>query len=162
MRVKKQLTENYKNYTFCHDDFNEEPPIWLDDYDIFMGEIKTNESGIPYILPMVYTYYDKSKHPLYVGKSEVFNNRVKQHERAKEKGAEPWMNEVMYCGLIWCETLEEMDVVEILEIQKKKPRYSRDNCRDAKEYLSPIFGRRAYDIKTFYTEEIFPYEKLFK
>lgn len=64
--------------------------------------------------PIVYTFYDKDRHPLYVGKSKRFDNRIKWHERAKDSGNESWMQDVEYVGLICLETLEEMDVVEVL------------------------------------------------
>lgn len=161
MKKARRKTDAYLNYTFPDDSYNDLPPGWLDDVDIMLAlkdEIFGKDKKV--IQPIVYTFYDKSKHPLYVGKSMCFDNRIKQHCRLKEN-KEPWMNDVAYVGLIPLGDLYDMDIIEMIEIAKKCPLHSNDLNHDGDEYITPLGIGPSLEIKIFYEENVFPFKRLF-
>lgn len=159
-KTRKNITNSYLDYEFSPEEYCDDPPEWYGDLEICLAIPAEFSQGDGTVLqPLVYTFYDKDKHPLYVGKSKRFWDRLAWHERAKDN-KEPWMYNVEYVGLICLETLEEMDVVEVLESHKKLAKYSPDLKHDGENYTTPLFGHKAFDITTYYEEDVFPYSKL--
>lgn len=159
MKTKKPLTDSYLKYTFPDEEFSANADMWID--NLHWAGWLLHEENKRYVVPAIYTFYNEDRHPLYVGKSIQLDARIIQHLRAFEAGKQPWIKDVVYLGLTSAISLEEMDIMEVLEIQKKLPRYCSDFRHDTKNYepfISGRDGRPSYEIITNYEEEIFPFE----
>ncbi len=162
MKTKKNVTDSYKNYTFTDDEFDPYVgiPNWLDTFPCILSDRQffgfDEKDNI--VIPVVYTFYDEQRHPLYVGKSISIIDRIYYHEYSKDK-REPWMKNVVYIGLILCDSLNEMDIIEVLEIHKKLPKYNSDCRNDTKEYVNAVrLKKQQLHIQVFYEEEVFLYD----
>ena len=158
MKTKKPLTDSYLKYTFSDEQFSANADMWVD--NLHWAGWLTYEENKRYIVPTIYTFYNEDGHPLYVGKSIQLDARIVQHLRALEAGKQSWAKDVVYLGLIFATSLEEMDIMEVLEIQKKLPRYCSDFRHDTENYEPFILrrdGKPSYEIITNYEEEIFPF-----
>lgn len=120
MKTRKQQTDDYKNYTLKESETvrfpDDEEAAWVLDTLSYMG-IKDESEGTIFIAPIVYTFYDANKHPIYVGKSINIKERFDWHRRQK------YWSEVSYIGILLCDNLVWMDIVEICEINNKMPKY---------------------------------------
>lgn len=163
-KTKKKLTDDYLKYRFADGQYSDSAPEWLDVFDLTLSaeELCFGRAG-KCVLPIVYTFYDAGRRPLYVGKTFRFNDRVKWHERTgRGGGKEPWMQDVEFCGLIPCHSLDEMDIIEALEIQKKRPRHCRDLSHGSEDIeIIPIIASGQLKIEASYFEDVFPYGRLF-
>ena len=154
----KSLTDNYLRYIFPDEEYSDEAPAWLTEIGFMIGYITPDS-----IQPMVYTMYDSEGHPLYTGKTIRLYDRMAWHIRAADR-REPWMQDVAYIGLILCGDLFEMDLIEVIEIAKKQPKYNRDLLRDDKNYTIIAFtpeDEPQIKVQTYYKEDVFPFDKLF-
>lgn len=128
MKTRKQQTDDYKNYTLKESETvrfpDDEEAAWVLDTLSYMG-IKDESEGTIFIAPIVYTFYDADKHPIYVGKSINIKERFDWHRRQK------YWSEVSYIGILLCDNLVWMDIVEICEINNKMPKYNRDSNYDS-------------------------------
>ena len=159
MKTKKLLTDSYLKYTFPDEYFSDGAELWIDNLE--WASFLSNAENKRFVMPTIYTFYDECRHPLYVGKSIQLDARLSQHLRAFEAGKETWIKDAIYLGLILATSLEEMDIIEVLEIQKKLPRYCSDFRHDTGNY-EPFLSRRdnkpLFEITTNYEEEVFPLE----
>lgn len=70
----------------------------------------------------VYTYYDINMNPLYVGKSKQFFARHDNHWMIDK-----YMGEVVYLGIRLYVSYGEMNIAEQYWIQKKRPKYNKED-----------------------------------
>lgn len=158
MKIRKTLiNDDYLDYVFEDNSLIDRVPDWIDDLDLIFGIAE--KSGEKTIQPIVYTFYDKEKHPLYVGKSVDIFQRMKWHHRAQEKGRERWLGDVAFLGLILFDDVSQMNIAEIVEISIKRPKFNRD-CRDDYSGATiPMFRPEgpSFTFQPNYTEDIFPY-----
>lgn len=161
MKTKKTITDSYKKYTFKDADFLpfDSIPEWLDQYSYLLVDqsIFGFENKDDVIVPIVYTLYDREKHPLYVGKTFRLIDRIYYHDYSKDK-REPWMKDVVYIGLTLCNSLDEMDLIEVLEIHKKLPKYTSDCRNDIGKYVAAFEIKNQLNIQASYTEDVILYE----
>ena len=159
-KKRKVLTDEYLNYSFQDEEFSESHPGWL--FPRWMTGVEYMAGLIDRhgVRPVVYTMYDRDRHPLYVGKTKWFVDRTWQHEREKTRN-EPWMNEVVFVGLIPCFDLFEMDIIEILEINKKRPRFNKDLLHDYEHSIDSPIEEEQIGVGVAYSENVFPYALLF-
>lgn len=68
---------------------------------------------------VVYSFYDKDKNPIYVGKSINFVDRYDWHRR------KPYYQEIEYIGFRQYNNRAEMDLAELFQIQNKLPKYNK-------------------------------------
>lgn len=74
----------------------------------------------------IYKLYDLNGDLLYVGKTQDFSRRLRQHLKTKE-----WSSEIFSIYLAECASATEMDIYELYYIGKLKPKYNKDCSHEA-------------------------------
>lgn len=149
MKYKKQPTDQYLQYQFDPRQYTDKWPMFVIDGILTAASKKTANVVIAQI---VYTLYDRDRHPLYVGQSYDIRTRMRWHQK------KAYWHETTHIGIIPCGSVDEMDFVEILEIQKKHPKYNADCNRADKEFqvLYYSLDRPLCSCKSCYTEYVVP------
>ena len=90
---------------------------------------------------VVYSFYNKNKEPIYIGKSISFLDRYDWHLRKQ------YAKEIEYIGFRLYKNEAEMELAELFHIQKNIPKYNK-----ASKYN---YDLEMVSFKDFSTEEIF-------
>lgn len=76
----------------------------------------------------IYELYDLNGELLYIGKTQDFSRRLRQHLKTKE-----WSSEIFSIYLAECANATEMDIYELYYIGKLKPKYNKDCAHETDE-----------------------------
>ena len=98
----------------------------------------------------VYSYYNRKKQPLYIGKSEHVMGRFISHN-------EDWMHQVCYVGVRKYPSQTDMYIAEAYYIAKEKPLYNKQFQTDSPTVLiatnfTDIIKEEFLDIDGFYSK----------
>ena len=95
-------------------------------YALTQSANKVRRRPVRIVVPVVYTFFDERMKPLYTGKTVRFKQRYNKHKLGEGRKNGSFYPEVKYLGVVFCPSCSMMDLMEMVLIDHRKPKYNRE------------------------------------